>query len=187
MGYIICPECGKSFHSLGFARHMAMHRDNREKDTRKCYVLMVSRTFPKVHPKAEQETGFVEAIENGSKIHTIRADFEKWQNIADEVNEGKAYVSVRYWSKSPYNYKRDGSKQVEFKRLDKLEVQSVFMTRYSFFEVTLNDEYIYHPEIETLAKNDGLSYDDLDKWIFPPKCKQDEFWGAVIHFTDFKY
>ncbi|MBS2100416.1 hypothetical protein [Carboxylicivirga linearis] len=153
----------------------------------KCYVLMVSRTFPMVHPKAEQETGFVEAIENGSKIHTIRGDFEKWLDIADEVNDGKSYISLRYWSKSPYNNKRDGSKQVEFKRLHKIHVQPVFMTRHWLFEVTLNNQYIYHPEIETLAKNDGLSYDDFDNWMFPPRSKHDEFSGAVIHFTDFKY
>lgn len=32
--YIKCGECGKTFHSLGFARHCAMHRDNREKRKR---------------------------------------------------------------------------------------------------------------------------------------------------------
>jgi len=34
-GYIICPECGKEFQSLGYARHRAMHRDRRrEKEQR---------------------------------------------------------------------------------------------------------------------------------------------------------
>jgi len=29
VGILICPECGKSFKSLGFARHRAMHYDKR--------------------------------------------------------------------------------------------------------------------------------------------------------------
>ncbi len=32
MSYKYCQECGKTFNSLGFARHRTMHSDRREKE-----------------------------------------------------------------------------------------------------------------------------------------------------------
>ena len=53
----------------------------------KTFVLTVSRTFPKTHKRAGQQTWFVEKINEagmpisdeliiGKKIHTIRANYE---------------------------------------------------------------------------------------------------------------
>jgi hypothetical protein len=54
----------------------------------KTYVITVSRTFPKTHERAGQETYFVNKIFDGSKIHTIRANYELWEKRINEVKEG---------------------------------------------------------------------------------------------------
>ena len=63
---------------------------------KKCYVLTVSRFFPVNHPRSGEPTGFVEAIENNTKIHTIRGNLERWYDIKDELQDGKAYLSLRF-------------------------------------------------------------------------------------------
>jgi hypothetical protein len=172
----------------------------------KTYVLTVSRTFPATHNQKGQPTFFVEKIYNkiapmwkeGSqelikerklysevtieKIHTIRGNYELWKKRIDEVIAGNAYLSLRYWSGSPYNYKKDGSKQVEFARLDnesgvgiqKLEDPT------NFVFAPINGKMINWEEI---AKNDGLSFDDFCDWF---KVRQNKPM-AIIHFTNFRY
>lgn len=107
----------------------------------KTYVLTVSRNFPATHPRKGEKTEFVLKIQNGlgitckncrevsrfdgdccgylpgqkgEKLHTIRANYDFWKKRIDEVNEGKAILSLRYWTGKPYC-----SKQEEFARLDK--------------------------------------------------------------------
>lgn len=42
----------------------------------KTYVLMMSETFPKGHPKAGKATDFLMKIKHYEKIHTIRGNYE---------------------------------------------------------------------------------------------------------------
>lgn len=145
----------------------------------KTFVLTVSKQFPKTHNKAGKSTGFVENISrlftNGSdKIHTIRSNYDLWQKRAKEINEGKALLSIRYWSEMPYR-----SKQVEICRLERIGVEKLEQP----------DNFVYAPiegksiDWEVVAKNDGLSFEDFCEWF---KSRQKEPM-AVIHFTDFRY
>lgn len=135
----------------------------------KTYVLMVSRFFPAGHPKAGQPTGFVEKILSGEKIHTIRSNWKIWKKRIDEVQHGKAVISLRYWSGAPYR-----SKQVEFYRIDfsnpGLEIITGSMLR----------EYIY-----TYSYHDGFD-ESQDFLYWFSKYADDEELG-IIHFTPFRY
>ena len=165
----------------------------------KTYVLTVSRTFPKYHKRAGQDTLFVEKIAcalfcNGDcdecnfkqkKIHTIRANYDLWAKRIEQVQNGEAIISLRYWSGKPYN-----TKQIEFCQLDK--DSSVGVQKLEFY--TDRDEVprlksplinnFSEPEIETIAHNDGLSYEDF-KELFKIYDISEPM--AIIQFTDFRY
>ncbi len=145
----------------------------------KTFVLTVSKQFPKTHKKAGKSTGFVENIyrlftNDCDKIHTIRSNYDLWYKRSKEINEGKAILSIRYWSEMPYR-----SKQVEICKLEKVGVEKLEQP----------DNFLFAP-IEgkqigwgVVAKNDGLSFEDFCEWF---KSRQKEPM-AVIHFTDFRY
>lgn len=89
----------------------------------KTFVLTISRQFPTNNLRRGQDTNFVKKILNnytcednelGNKIHTCRANYKYWERIINEVNAGKAILSLRYWSNEPYR-----SKQVEIVSFDK--------------------------------------------------------------------
>lgn len=169
----------------------------------KTYVLIVSKKFPCTHPKKGCPTEFICKIlhainHSGSdlyqicqnecdkschrrlltpKIHTIRSNYYFWKKRIDNVNKGNAVLSIRYWNYKPYR-----SKQVEICQLDstsgigieKLEDPS------NFVFAPINGKWI---NWETIAKNDGLSFDDFCEWF---KARSNNPM-AIIHFTKFRY
>ena len=145
----------------------------------KTFVLTVSKQFPKTHIRAGQDTNFVQNIKklfakDSKKIHTIRANFELWDSRALQINEGKAILSIRYWSDKPYN-----SKQIEICKLERIGIEKL-TDPTNFVFANIGDKLI---NWETVAINDGLSFDDFCDWF---KVRQKNPM-AVIHFTDFKY
>ena len=176
----------------------------------KTYVLTVSRTFPETHKRAGEETYFSERILAGQKIfgacddcthkdcghceywlnpklHTIRANYVLWANRIKEIQEGKAILSIRYWSGNPYN-----SKQVEICQLDKdsgVGIQELCLKPKSILEDSVELFYIdnnfYNPlNLGFLSRNDGLSYEDFKEWF---KSYDLSHPMAIIHFTSFRY
>lgn len=175
---------------------------------KKTYVLMISRVFPKTHPRAGEETFFQQKIyaslhpnlcamgtpENPikypikillrpePKLHTIRTNYALWAKRAEKINRGEAVLSLRQWSGEPYK-----SKQREFLQLTKIGVQHAKVLSGPLAPglpksvATFVDGSIKN--IHEVAKNDGLSVDDFCKWF---KFK-DDFNGCVIHFTEFRY
>ncbi len=115
-----------------------------KKEQIKVYVLMLSKDFPKEHPKAGEQTRFKEKLELALKaqqqseecatcggdcktcycpsafgiikVHTIRTNMERWSGIMQKVQEGKAVISVRQWKGRP---NEKGNVQVELFRLGK--------------------------------------------------------------------
>ena len=130
---------------------------------------MVSRFFPAGHPKAGQPTGFVEKILIGKKIHTIRSNWKLWKKRIDEVQNGKAVISLRYWQGKPYR-----SKQVEFKRIEYCNPGLELITASMIRKYTYTYSYL-----------DGFEepQDFLD-WF--SKYPDDEELG-IIQFTPFRY
>jgi hypothetical protein len=174
---------------------------------KKVYVLMISRVFPATHPRRGEDTYFREKILAGQgfgptdfqgdtwpaketdekKITTLRENYDHWARRAEKINRGEAVLSLRQWTGSPYNYKRDGSKPIEFLRLEKIQVQRVAVGHFpieykghgtNFIAVSIDEKMV---SIDEVAKNDGLTVDDFCKWF-----KKDMV-GVIIHFTDFKY
>ena len=163
---------------------------------KKCYVLMVSRTFPSTHAKAGKPTNFVEGIyrakggysmadylgleEKGScitKLHTIRLNYDLWAARFAEIEAGTAYLSLRYWEGKPYK-----SKQKEFLQLHNTD--GIGIQKLSFPLGVFIDDYDADVSIKDIAQNDGLSWDDFKSWFGEIK-RGSEF--VIIHFTDFRY
>ena len=164
------------------------------------YVLIISKQFPLSHPKAGQPTFFFEKIANtripwkcpSIKIHTIRKNYNLWESRINKVKEGKAQLSLRYWSGKPYH-----SKQIEMFRLTKehnVGIQYIWLYRPPAQNSGLDGAidtislapWEFHG-IEQLAKNDGLSVADFIDWFFPKGKSDVLFTGGIIHFTDFRY
>lgn len=143
----------------------------------KTFVLTVSNQFPKTHNRAGQTTGFIENIRRlpeCEKIHTIRSNYELWRKRAKEINEGRAVLSIRYWSGMPYR-----SKQVEINRLERIGVEKLEHPDNLDFAPIEGEKVNW----KNVAKNDGLSFEDFCEWF---KLRQKEPM-AIIHFTDFRY
>ena len=179
----------------------------------KRYRLGVSRSFPKTHPRAGEENGFVVKIQNGlgktckkcreidafdgdccgyipgqlgSKIHTIRANYPFWEKRMKEVQAGRAVIELFYWSGSPYNSKRDGSKQVVFATLDKdsgCGVQKVVIRTFQVGGVMILNRNL-SVNSHVVAKNDGLSLEDFKAWFKGYDLSKPM---AIILFTGFRY
>ena len=93
-------------------------------EKKKVAVLTLSQQYQKGHPKDGLPTEFVEKLKSGTKLHTIRSNYELWAKRAEQINAGKMELSIRVWSGKPYR-----SQQVEVARLTKLGVQRVQITR----------------------------------------------------------
>ncbi len=144
----------------------------------KTYVLMLARQFPSYHKRKGQPTDFIQKYKDVEKIHTIRENYELWKKRIDEVNEGIAVLSLRYWSGEPYK-----SKQIEFDRLggNDVGIQKLTFQVFSSFNKKI---IIPSFDIDEIAKNDGLRKDDFREWF-----KKADFTKpmAIIHFTSFRY
>lgn len=162
------------------------------KNKLKTYVLIVSRNFPMTHPRKGEPTYFPEKILKGLNLntdesidpkgHTIRGNYDLWKKRINEVAAGKAILSIRYWTGKPYNSKQETI--IELTKDYGVGVQElVFGKTINDIIIRGDDRYIT-PNIETIAKNDGLTVDDFKAWfqksisIFPM---------AVIHFSNFRY
>jgi hypothetical protein len=156
----------------------------------KTYVLTVSRYFPSYHKRKGDRTFFIEKIKpelelnkelpwpyEGEKIHTIRGNYPLWEKRIEEIQKGNAILSIRYWSGNPYR-----SKQVEFMKLDKSS--SIGLQKLTqpdnFAMAVINNTSV---DWETIAKNDGLNFDDFYEWF--KNSGSDPM--AIIHFTNFRY
>lgn len=154
----------------------------------KKYVLTVSRNFLKGHPREGEPTGFVEAITEGRKIHTIRAG-AYWAKVVIEVNAGLAVLCVRYWSGKPY-----GSKQVDVTTFTKLGWQPISIQYHGIEKIPFImikntnpiirtvGHFLHIGQTVTLAHNDGLALEDFIGWF-----KNDVPEAGIIHFTDLRY
>lgn len=153
----------------------------------KTYVLTLSKTFMKGHPKAGQPTNFREKFLNGEKIHTIRGNYPLWEKRLNEVREGRAILSIRQWEGKPYN-----SKQIEIAKLTKVSccgVQLISLHKPNVDQIywQINERKVKESFVE-IAKNDGLDIEDFRRWFIPKKDAKDFYFeGAIIHFIPFRY
>ena len=149
------------------------------KDGKKTKVLTLSRVFLRTHPKAGQPTGFEEKYKAGIKKHTMRINLKHWCEVEQKVNAGDMVLCVRQWTGKPYN-----SKQRELFTLTRVRVQEFDIEWWgdALGVVRIDGRPLSQQEIEKLAANDGLSFEDWLAWMCP--THKDIKGGAILHFTD---
>jgi hypothetical protein len=172
-------------------------------------VITFSRTFPAHHPKAGQPTHFVEKIlaslddsglqwtsaldvnkvldseyyfninSGDGKHHTIRAG-KRWK-VGDKF-------SPRVWG-NDINPKSGKSGPYHSKQIviaPDVEIVKVWdiglRVRGDFKEFYCNDEDITGTSIELIAKNDGLSTEDMLSWFNKPFTGQIICWNPKINY-----
>jgi hypothetical protein len=164
----------------------------------KTHVLTVSRVFPVTHKRKGEETYFINKIEVAlninqdtnlpfpcyePKLHTIRANYDFWKKRIDEVNEGIAILSVRYWTGKPYH-----TKQVKICQFDKDSGIGIQMLDWTIDHSFNNRPIIFEKNkvlyFNELSKNDGLSREDFQDWFKNYDLSESM---AIIHFTKFRY
>ena len=147
---------------------------------KKVAVLMLSTAFMKWHSKAGKPTEFKQKLLAGTKLHTIRGNYEWWQGKAEQINAGEMVLSIRQWSGKPYR-----SQQVEVARLTELHVQR-FEAAYGSTDAKPRVwvDGCEVANVELVANNDGLELEDWQEWFFK---HTNHFEGAVIQFTAFTY
>ena len=165
----------------------------------KTYVITMMVKFPTQAPFLAQTTGFKKKILSGDKKHTIRHNYEFWKKRIDEINAGKAILSVRQWSGRPYN-----SEQKEIKQFKQGEVgyQRVTITGGAADVGILTscgasrEEYkarnkacgnggyllLSDYKIKKLAKNDGITLKQMQTFF-----KSGVLDGIIIHFSKMRY
>lgn len=158
----------------------------KRKENMRVYVLMLSKEFPKDHPKAGQSTGFADLLKvalsgcNG-KVHTIRKNYERWEKRIKAVQEGKAVLSIRQWKGRPYE---KGNVQIEIARLGKDDGVGIQKLERDQMLGWFIDGVDSDVTTEELARNDGLSLDDWKEWFKDMDLSKPL---PIIHFTKFRY
>lgn len=145
----------------------------------KKYVIMVAKQFPAYHPRKGEPTNFRQQIIEGTKIHTIRANYPLWQKRFEKINSGEACIVLREWEGRPRQ-----SKQVDIMTLTKedgigLEKALLFRSVIVVLSATIEDSINV-----SLAHNDGLMDYDFTDWFEPYNLNEPM---ALIHFTKFRY
>ena len=150
----------------------------------KTYVITMMVKFPKVGIVVPEPTGFKKKILSGEKKHTIRQNYHFWKKRIDEVNAGRAILSVRQWSGRPYN-----SEQKEIKQFKQGEVgcQRITVTGKAsdvgvHLGLHLGYKLLSDRKIKTLAKNDGITFKQMQTFF-----KNGVLDGIIIHFTKLRY
>ena len=116
----------------------------------------------------------------GMKLHTIRANYDLWRNRFEQIEDGKACLSLRYWTGKPYH-----SKQTELCKLTKDD--GIGLQSLEFYNGCLQQPIISSGKTiraESIAENDGLSFESWKDWF--RKCDLSKPL-AIIHFTKFRY
>ena len=117
-----------------------------------------------------------------------------WQKKIMEVEEGKAYLSLRSWTGRPYH-----SRQHEWRMLTNKDGVGIQKLAFDELDGYLIDDVIYdvrfNPKAKSyvrfesrLASNDGLCYHEFKAWFKSansPIAYEKEM--AIIHFTPFRY
>ena len=161
----------------------------------KTYVIMILQTFPAKHPRKGEPTNFDTQLLNavwsahnmsigfqqvGMKLHTIRTNYALWSKRFEQIEAGKACLSIRYWTGKPYH-----SKQTEICKLTKED--GIGLQMLEFYNGCLQQPILSSGmtiRANSLAQNDGLSFESWQDWF--RNCDLSKPL-AIIHFTKFRY
>lgn len=118
---------------------------------------------------------FVNLINNGIKIHTIRAD---------QKRRWKPGMTIHFWRGNPRNVK---ASPYQFRKGTCTGVQDIRITREpgGTVAIQVDGRDLDRTEILALANRDGLTPDEFQDWFLPDGV--DVFTGRIIHWTDKRY
>lgn len=156
-------------------------------------VVILSKDIFARGKKASAPSFFERKVKNGSKRHTVRANFDYWKQKIERLKEQGGTLSLRQWSGKPYRSSQETileipASMVEVQRLSlvRLQTETKKGTFYSFLAKIDGTRY----PLETIARNDGLTEEEFTEW-FNPFFDEVEYATplafAVIHFTTFRY
>lgn len=134
---------------------------------------------------------FVQSINNGTKIHTIREDSK------DRWKEG---MKIHFWKGNPRNVSKKPYPLVMLEKDSVVKsIEHIFITWNGYqIEVSVGDDHYCHcylykrSFVELLAKNDGFeSLGAFEKFFYEAiqqkPITQRHISGKIIHWTDFSY
>ena len=135
----------------------------------KTYVITLSRYFPAKHSKAGEPTQFRDAFYEGMvfnrgsectclrpKLHTIRANYPLWEKRIKDVQDGKAFLSIRQWTGRPYWSKELGLREAE--QLHKILKEMGIMFKQSgqwLLTAKYSEKGYTKPRTHQFTRNDG--------------------------------
>ncbi len=159
--------------------------------------LTFSTKYPAYHPKKGSETFFIEKI--WSFLITIKKNYHptEWDQFRDvhdfnhfsakdfqpklhTIREGHRFkvgdVFVpKFWSGRPY-----WSKPIQF--APPITVVQTYDFNKSLRTHRVNDKLINCLDLQLIAENDGLNYNDFKAWF-----NKDQFDGQIICFSEVDY
>lgn len=150
-------------------------------------VLTFSKKFPKGHPRAGEETWFIQKI-----LHSlITPQYEPatgvgWPPKFHAIRSGSRFkagdmASLRVWSDKPYRSKQIEFAQVEVKKVWPVEINVIQTSPV----IMIGGNWLTYDAGCELAKNDGLTITDFISWFnIHPKKKQQVFTGQIICWSD---
>lgn len=108
------------------------------------------------------------------KIHTLRTG-NRWR-VGTPIQMAYGVRTKEYYQ---FN---EGIKELE----ECKGVQDVFISSHrASLQIIIDGKLIKPPVIDDLIKNDGLTKPQFVDWFFPKDSKQ--WYGQIIHWTDYKY
>jgi hypothetical protein len=117
------------------------------------------------------ETLFVEKIQRGEKIHTIRPDKTNLWVLGRKI----------HFQINPYQPTR-----ICFKEEICVSTQKfIAIKKENDCSIWVDDVLLNEADKERLIVNDGLTKDHFMEWFFPKK--EFVFGGKIIHWTNLKY
>ena len=164
-------------------------------------VIMFSRVFPKSHPRAGQETNFMQKIWKAINVpipvsvHADKLNGEvhklmslTWRPKYHTIRKGSRFkpgdkFSPRVWEGKPY-----GSKQIII--ADDIEVKKIFDFEMDENGVySINGKYLLTEEDDKkemlLARNDGFNDPaDFFSWFMPDYSNPKPFKGQIICWNE---
>jgi hypothetical protein len=156
----------------------------KQEKKKKCHILLISKVFLSGHPKKGQPTNFKQKIAKQTKLHTIRKNYKEWKRKIDEVNAGKAFISLREWEGRPRH-----SNQQEFKQLHAGQVgiqHCEILTKSVMKQIKILIDGESYP-VPRVSVMDGLNPVDFYFWM-NPKCQNLHMKNhCIIHFSPHKY
>lgn len=166
-------------------------------------VITFSTKFPSYHPKAGQETNFIQkfwtsiSVPLPVSVDAIALEDEAWKLLQHDwtpkhhtIRAGSRWkvgdkFSPRIWSGKPYNSKQlILADDVEIKNIYDFEIKTAYKDLPLDYEtdIIINHRF-YHTDssiMKIIAQNDGLSLAELLQWFKYPK----EFKGQIICWNE---